>query len=91
MICVLSIKFDPRPAQGHNKRVCIKAVEAYRVKTVEAHRVIEAGHSNWMRPYIMLSINLRAVARNEFEKDFFKLMNNGVFGKYQKNVMSPRL
>ena len=88
LICFLSIKFDPRPAQGHNERMCIKAVEAYRVKTVEARRVIETGHSNWMRHYIMLSISLRVAARNESGdgKNFFKLINNRVFGRTMENI-----
>ena len=56
------------------------------IKAVEVHRVIEPEHSNWMRPYIMLSISLRKDAKNKFEKDFFKLMNNRVFGKTMGNI-----
>ena len=67
-----------------NKRMCIKVVGA--------HRVIEPGHSNWMRPYVMLSISLKAAARNESgtEKDFFKLMNNRVFGRTMENIRRMR-
>ena len=66
-------------SQGtYNKRICIEAVEL--------HRVIEPEHSNCMTTYIMLSISLRKDAKNEFEKDFFKLMNNRVFGKTMENI-----
>ena len=45
------------------------------------HRAIEFNQMDWMKPYIDFNTKLRTAATNDFEKDFFKLMNNSVFRK----------
>ena len=56
------------------------------MKVEKIHEFISFKQSRWLEKYISFDTQKRNRAKNDFEKDFFKLLGNAAFGKFLENV-----
>ena len=75
---------DKRKYVIHYRNLNLYRSLGIRIKKI--HRILEFNEKPWMEPYIRLNTELRKGAKSAFAKDFFKLMNNSVYGKTMENL-----
>ena len=68
----------------------VKQALNHGLKLKKVHRIIEFNQEAWLKPYIDMNTELRKVAKDDFEKYLFKLMNNAVYGKTMDNIRKHR-
>ena len=80
----------------HNKKKYVVHIKSLKealnhgLKLKKVHRTIEFNQKASLKPYIDMNTELRKLAKDDFEKDLFKLMNNAVFGKTVENIRKYR-
>ena len=80
----------------HNKKKYVLHIKSLKqalnhgLKLKRVHRIIKFNQKAWLKPYIDMNTELRKLAKDDYEKDLFKLMNNAVFGKTMENIRKHR-
>ena len=85
LVCML---YDKKGYVAHIKN--IKQALIHGLKLKKSRKAIAFYHEAWLKPYIDMNTELRKSAKNDFEKEFYKLMNNAVFSCSNMNVRKHR-
>ena len=68
----------------------LKQAPNHGLKLEKVHSVISFSQSAWLKQYIDRNTEFRMKASNDFEKDYYKLLNNSFYGKTMENVRNQR-
>ena len=91
-LCIKGVQIEKLVPNLSNKSRYIVHYESLKMyialgmKLKKIHRGIEFYQSPWLKKYIEKNTEERKKATSEFDKNFFKLMNNSVFGKSMENL-----
>ena len=84
----MCIQYDLKNHVAHIKN--IKQVLEHGLKLKNVHKAIAFYQEAWLKSYIEMDTEFKKNAKNDFEKDFYNLMNNALFGKAMENVRKLR-
>ena len=80
----------------HNKKKYVVHIKSLKqasnhgLKLKRVHRIIKFNQKAWLKPYIDMNTELKKLAKDDFEKGLFELMNNAVFRKTMENIRKHR-
>ena len=83
-------KVEKLVANLHDKERNLKQALNHGLVLKKVHKVIKFNQNAWLKPYIDKNTDLRKKAKNDFEKDFCKSMNNATSGQAIENVRKHR-
>ena len=85
LVCAL---YDKKGYVVHIRN--IKQALNHGLKLKKVHKAIAFYQEEWLKLYVDMNTELRKEAENDFEKDFYKLMNDAVFGRSIMNIRRHR-
>ena len=93
-------KINPNKYIPHKKLVCdwtdkkkyliqyrmLKFYVRFELVVEKIHEIFSFKQSKWLKMYISFNTQKRKLSKNNFDKDFYKLLNNAFYGKTMENV-----